>query len=377
MTYRTSHPPYMIGYSDMRCDDPRGQFYNWNTMRAMIVNGDGTGRRELAASTLTTPWSWTQLAGWSSDGAQAIVHASMETPENYAWERANKTFRMTEGWLLDSCLVDLASGEVENLTAVERVSIYNTGLFFWPGNPNRLGFQAMIGSVSHPYSMDRDGRNKRDLSTGDDGFTYGYSASPDGKRITYHKNYQVFIADADGGNALRIDNGHPFHFCPYWSPDGKWIAFLSGTHYDNHPHLVAADGSGLRKLGDRGGYAGVIEMLDHPDFHSASSSAHTWSPDSRWVYYPANITGATELVRVSIDGKIEQVTHEKPGTHAHHVSVSPDGHWIVYGSTRDGARSLYVARADGSDPRPITEPVPGRATCHARWRPVAGAARPT
>lgn len=364
------HPPFVIGYSDMRCDDPRGQFYNWRTMRAMVVNGDGTGRREIAASTLTKPDSWTQFAGWAPDGSQAIVLAEWESEANFAWEREHKTFRFSEGWLIDTCLMNWTTGDIQNVTAVERVSDTNTGLFFWPGDPNKLGFQAIIGGQSHPFSMDRDGRNKRDLSTGDDGFAYGYSASPNGRRITYHKSYQVFIADADGGNAHQVSNGHTFHFFPLWSPDGRWIAFLSGDHYRCNPHLITAEGTGLRMLGDRGDYRGVIEMLDTPDFHSESSSVHAWSPDSRWVYYTAQVDDAIEVMRASIEGKIERLTHEKPGTHAHHVKVSPDGRWIVFGSTRDGARSLYVAREDGSGLRPVTQPVVGRATCHANWRPV-------
>src|SRR5690606_7456741 len=109
-------------------------------------------------------------------------------------------------------------------------------------------------------SMDRDGRNKRDLTDGAAAFTYGFSAAPGGRRICYHKNYQVHIADADGSHATHVDTGHPFQFCPLWSPDGRWLMFLDGEHYDCHPTLVAADGTGARKLADRQGHAGVIEM---------------------------------------------------------------------------------------------------------------------
>ena len=35
---------YLIGYTDMKCDDPRGQFYNWRTRRAVIIRADGTGQ---------------------------------------------------------------------------------------------------------------------------------------------------------------------------------------------------------------------------------------------------------------------------------------------------------------------------------------------
>ena len=38
----------LIGYSELRTDLPGGQAVNWFTMRAWIVQADGTGRRELA-----------------------------------------------------------------------------------------------------------------------------------------------------------------------------------------------------------------------------------------------------------------------------------------------------------------------------------------
>lgn len=133
-------------------------------------------------------------------------------------------------WLLDSCLVAIATGKVSNLTAVDRVSHYNGGLFFMPevkilgtaaqATTNRLGFTPLINGVSKPFVMDLDGRNKQDLSSTNAGFTYGYSASPDGNLISYHENYQVYIARADGSEKRHINTGHPFDFGPRWSPDG-------------------------------------------------------------------------------------------------------------------------------------------------------------
>ena len=82
-------------------------------------------------------------------------------------------------------------------------------------------------------------------------------------RISYHENYQVYLADADGANRIHVQTGHPFVFVPSWSPDGKWVLFVSGEHYDCHPHIVKADGTGLRKLADRGGYRGVTMANSH------------------------------------------------------------------------------------------------------------------
>ena len=118
-------PESLIGYTEGRNDLKGGQFVNWRTNRACVVRSDGTGRKVLAEELTRTENSWTQFAGWSPDGRQAIVLSLWESPENAAWEREHRTFRMTEGWLVDACLLELQSGTVTNLTAIDRVSIYN------------------------------------------------------------------------------------------------------------------------------------------------------------------------------------------------------------------------------------------------------------
>jgi Tol biopolymer transport system component len=369
-------PSYLIGYTEGRNDLPGGQFANWVTNRACLVKADGTGRRVLAEELTRKPNTWTQFAGWSPDAKQAILISIWESPENAAWEREHKTFRMTEGWLADSCLLDLATGKVTNLTAVERVSIYNTGLFFLPDGKG-LGFTPLIKSVSKPFVMDMDGRNKRDVSSQGGGFAYGYSASPDGRLISYHENYQIYVSNLDGSEKRQIKTGNPFNFVPLWSPDGEWLMFVSGEHYNCHPHVVKRDGTGLRKLADRGGYRGVVERLKQPDFHSESSDVPVWSVDSQSVYYTAKVGECIELMRASLDGKAEQLTHSEPGTRHYHPQVSPDGKWLLVGSDRSGTMQLYVIQADGQLTYPITAVAKDSCAMHGHWQPLSGANRPT
>jgi len=131
--------------------------------------------------------------------------------------------------------------------------------------------------------MDRDSKKKEALSQGP-GFIYGLNSSPDGKRICYHKDYQaICLADADGRNVRRVADDHPFQFAPTWSPDGQWVAYLSSEQYNRHVYLVRAGGTGLRKVGDRGGSRGVYETFDEPDFHSERSDIPIWSPDGKWL----------------------------------------------------------------------------------------------
>jgi TolB protein len=359
-----------IGYSNFRTDLSGGRHANVVTMRAAIVGADGTGQRFVAAELTREPNTWTQFAGWSPDGRQAIIGRGWESPENARWEEEHKEFRFTpDGWLYDMNLVDLDTGTATNITAIDRVSFHNTGLFFWPGDPTKLGFEALIVGDSHPFRMDRDGRNKRDLTKDSREFAYGFSASPDGRRIAYHKSYQVYVANADGSNARKVPTGHPFNFAPQWSSDGRHLLFVAGEHYNCHPYVARADGTGLRKLADRGGYRGVVEFLDVPDFHGGSSDIPAWSADGTSVFFTAKIGETVELFRVALNGQPERLTRTPTGSLHYHPMPSGDGLWLAYGSKRDGVRQLYVMRlADRSETR-ITHLEKGRAAMWPDWEP--------
>jgi TolB protein len=363
-------PESLIGYTELRTNLPGGRLANVETMRAVVVRTDGTGRRVLAEELARAPNRWTQFAGWSPDGLQAIVGAGWESPENARWEEEHKAFRhVAGGWLYDMHLVELATGTATNVTAIERVSFYNTGLFFWPGDPTKLGFQALIDGNSHPFRMDRDGRNKRDLTEDSKEFAYGFSASPDGRRIAYHKSYKVYIADADGSNARAVETGQPFNFAPQWSVDGRHLLFVSGEHYDCHPHVVTADGTGLRKLADRAGYRGVVDFLDVPDFHGGSSDLPAWSADGTAVYYTARVGPSVELFRVALDGASERLTQTAEGSLHYHPTPSADGRWLLYGSKRNGVRQLYVMDLKDRSERRLTALEAGHAAMWPHWQP--------
>lgn len=366
----SAEPPMnWIGYTEGRNDLPNGQFFNWQTNRACIVRSDGSERTELAVELIERANSWTQFAGWSPDGMQAIIGSFWESPENAAWEREHKTFRMTEGWLADMCLVDLSSKKSINLTKVERVSIYNTGLFFLP-NARGFGFTPLINGISKPFVMDLDGTNKRDVSGNGTGFSYGYSVSPNGQKIAYHEDYQVYVANVDGTDKRKIDTGNPFNFAPAWSPDSEWLMFVSGQHYDCHPNVVRADGTHLVKLADRGGYRGVVEKLKYPDFHSESSDIPVWARDGQSIFYTAKINAAVELMRADLDGTICQLTHSSPNVRHYHPAVSPDGQWLLFGSDRSGRMQLHRCRVDGSELSQITNVGEGYMAMHGYWQPA-------
>jgi len=364
-------PVPWIGYTLLRTDLPGGRHANVSTSRARMVRADGSGDREVGTELLGASDAWTQFAGWSPDGRLAVINRGWEDPKNARWEEEHKTFRMEPGrWLLDSCVLDPITGRSTNLTAIDRVSHYNGGLFFLPGG-KALGFTPLIGGVSKPYQMDLDGRHKRDVSgTGKDGgFAYGYSASPDGQWISYHEDYQIYVARSDGSGKRKIDTGHPFNFGPRWSANGDWLLFVSGVRGNSHPHVVRHDGSGLRKLADLNGYPGWILFLDVPDFHEGSSDVPVWSTDGRSVFYTARVGSNVELFQTWLDGRTEQLTRTPEGTLHYHPQPSPEGTALVYGSKRDGIRQLVVMRLRDRRETPLTTLKPGHAAMWPHWQP--------
>ena len=130
------------------------------------------------------------------------------------------------------------------------------------------------------------------------------------------------------------------------------------------------NGTGLKQLANRGGYRGVVERLKFPDFHSASSDVPVWAADGTAVYFTAKVSESIELMRVSLDGRVEQLTASRPGVRHYHPSPSPDGCWILFGSDRSGVMQLYVARADGTAARSVTNLPEGSCAMHGHWQPA-------
>ena len=360
----------LIGYTELQTDLPGGRHANVRTSRAVVMRADGSGRRVLAEQIAGEPDTWTQFAGWSPDGKTAVINRGWQDPENARWEEEHKSFRMLPGkWLLDSYLLDMATDQLTNVTAVERVSHYNAAGFLPDGK--KLLMTSLIDGVSKPLVMDLDGRNKQDVSGGTGGFTYGVSALPDGKLISYHEGYQVYIAGADGSNKRHIDTGHPFNFAPRWSADGQWLMFVSGVHGRSNPYVVRRDGTGLRKLADLGGYQGWILFLNVPDFHEGSSDVPVWSADGQSVIYTRQAGENVELFQITLDGAITQLTKTPAGSLHYHPTPSPDGKQLLYGSKRDGVRQLFVMNLADHSERQLTDLKPGHAAMWAHWQPGA------
>jgi Tol biopolymer transport system component len=102
--------------------------------------------------------------------------------------------------------------------------------------------QICLLSVDHPQEP------VRQVTFGRAGPVNDPSWSPDGKTIAYtHMTgdglSDIWLIDADGGNARQLTDDPEREMDPTWSPDGTWIGFVRGSLGAPKITIIKADGS--------------------------------------------------------------------------------------------------------------------------------------
>jgi tricorn protease len=148
-----------------------------------------------------------------------------------------------------------------------------------------------------------------------------YEIGPDGKRALFGARGDVFTVPAKYGAIRNLTDSPGIHDRnSQWSPDARWIAYISDASGEDEIYIVPQDGSEGEKQITRNAetYKYRIE----------------WSPDSK------NILWADKRLRlrfVSIkSSKITEVDQSEAWEFGHY-SWSPDSRWIVYVKSEVGA----------------------------------------
>jgi Tol biopolymer transport system component len=121
-----------------------------------------------------------------------------------------------------------------------------------------------------------------------------FAWSPDSARIVYYmvaaRKLEIGVAGRTGDDERNLSAvaSSGMDSEPSWSPDGKQIAFLSGTQAGTMGVFVmAADGSGRR-------------MISAPE--TPVTGPLSWSPDGRGIAHVQTIAGNLEIVVSHVDG---------------------------------------------------------------------------
>jgi Tol biopolymer transport system component len=141
-------------------------------------------------------------------------------------------------------------------------------------------------------------------------------------------NFEIYVINADGTGLANLTNHPARDECPYWSPDGRSIAFESDRD-GGGLYLMAGDGSNQRLL------TAEFTRCEIPDATMA------WSPDGEWFSFVSCPDGPPDIYVIKPDGSgLTNLTHN-PATDDN-FRWSPDGQHMAFGSDRDGNKEIYL-----------------------------------
>jgi dipeptidyl aminopeptidase/acylaminoacyl peptidase len=177
--------------------------------------------------------------------------------------------------------------------------------------------------------------------------------SPDGQRVAFvvttidqgKQEYRssIWLASTDGGEAKRFTGGTANAHSPSWSPDGRWLAFVTdreGESAGKGQKEQKKQGKGKPQIWlipTDGGEAQQLTFMQH------GASNPIWSPDSKRIVFNAQVGPADEenedgatLPKVRV---IDRLWYRL------------DGVGFIY----ERRNHLFLMDSTGGDPQQLTE----------------------
>ena len=128
---------------------------------------------------------------------------------------------------------------------------------------------SVIFAAREDPSDDWDLWSDAEVIVGGDGDQQYPTASPDGSKLVYQDNGDIWVADIDGSNRLQLTSGPANDYESIVSPDGTTVVFASDRTGDDELWAVAIDGSE------------PVNLTNHP----GDESWPVFSADGQYIYF--------------------------------------------------------------------------------------------
>ncbi len=363
-----------------------------------IVNTDGTGLRYFAFDRPNQA-TW-QPAGAFGDGRR-ILFLSMEPRRDGPGRPFNEYYTQTPTHIW---IHDLKTGGLDEICTKNRLAPFETPALLV--GDDRILVQVVRNGVGQIINMRLDGSDPQEFTRASEGLPYGFSLSPDRKRVAFHiagpQGYQVFTSDVDGKNRVQLA-GKPgeLFFGTNWSPDGKSVVYMACNPGREPGHDWAevcvgrADGSEHKVLTSDGAMWFSATYGD-PKTKGGGSNIPAWTHDGQvlfprrlpgskpaWEFQPQRpdtdhfnrdfrpdlARGGTEICKLNPgDGKITVLTKNDPPQWDFRASESADGKQIAFCRAKTGEPpALWVMDSDGKNQRKLTQGIDNLGVDHPRW----------
>jgi len=167
-----------------------------------------------------------------------------------------------------------------------------------------------------------------------------YEISPDGNRALFGARGEIFTVPAKYGNTRNLTNTSGVHERnSKWSPDGKWITYISDATGEDEIYVMPQDGSApgtqLTKNGDTYKYQGY------------------WSPDSKKIVWADK---KLRLQYVDVESKKVAQVAQASAWEFTDYAWSPDSKWIAYAKPEDSSMTnVYLYSLEKKESYAVTD----------------------
>jgi tricorn protease len=146
--------------------------------------------------------------------------------------------------------------------------------------------------------------------------------SPDGRWIAYLSDkggdYEIYVRPAEGGEERQVtNNGKAWRFAPVWSPDSKLLAY---SDKDHALHYVDAA-------------SGKVTTVDSDEYSDITD--YRWSPDSRWLTYTKDNEAQFSSIYVYSLPQAKAFRLTSGMTNDANPVFDPKGRYLYFTSNRD------------------------------------------
>ena len=183
----------------------------------------------------------------------------------------------------------------------------------------------------HPASFDRDGRQLRVWPEAELG---GWlRLSPDGKQLLravvdpLRGNPDIWIEDVARGTRVKVTSSSSLDVSPVWSPDGRRVAFRTGTTSSAQIALAAADGTGSH----------TVLSCPQPVCEPTD-----WASDGSLL-----VNAGSDVWTVATDGATPSTAFLAGPSVERDARFSNDGRWIAYVSEESGRPEVSLRSRSG------------------------------
>lgn len=380
----------------------KGTLFFVSQGRTCRIQADGSGFQVLEWNE-PNQVTW-QPTGFFPDGRRVLC-LSMEARRDGPGKPFEEYYTQTPTHIW---AYDMPTRQLVELCTKDRMAPFQTPALLI--GSDRLLVQVVKDKVGQIWNMRLDGSDAREFTRAGEGFPYGLSLSPDGRRVAFHTagpgphSYRIWTSDVFGQNRQLVA-GHPDHlyFGPTWSPDGQWLAWVDCLHREDPGHdwgdvcVGRPDGSEVRQVtsGQRHWFGATY---GNPARRGGGSNILEWTRDGRLLYtrkqpgskvpweYQANrpdtdhfnrdwkpdsARGGTQICALDpATGTIEELTAAEPLRWDLRSVASPDGRHIAFCRCGVGeSPSLWLMGRHGESPRELTRGIEAQGADHPRWVP--------